>query len=181
MDGMRQRLVTAGLAALSLAVVAGCSSSGSGGPSTSPSVNPTPVSSFTYSKILRDIVGIENQAQKHVSLAVQAKTVAVMRTQLMTFADIQAQAAAALGGGTPPVTAQSANAALRKGFNDSVTVIRALVTRLASAKTVPQAVRVVRADSDLVRVSQEINNALSALQALGYTDEGTPTPSPNAV
>jgi hypothetical protein len=180
MDGMRQRLVTAGLAALSIAVVAGCSSSGSAGPTTSPSINPSPVSSFTYSKVLEGILQLENKAQHHVALAFRAKTVAGMRSQLLAFSDVQAQAVTVLGGGTPPTKAQSANAALKKAFNDNVTVIRALVARIATAKTVSQAVQIIRADSDVLRVRTEINNALAALQALGFTNEGTPTPQPSA-
>ncbi len=176
---MHHRLLTAGLLAASLAVVAGCSSSGSAGPATSPSINPSPVSSFIYSKVLTTIVDLENKAQHDVTLAFKAKTVARMRAQLTAFANVQAQAAAVLGGGTPPAKAQSANAALKKAFSDNVTVIRTLVTRLASAKTVTQAVQLIRADSDVVRVSQEINNALTELQSLGFTSGETPTPQPS--
>lgn len=171
MYAMRRRLVATGIVAGSLALVAGCSSSGSSGTPTptSSSHAPTPLSAAAYRQALHGIAQEETQAQARVGAALHATTVGDLANGLITFAADQGHVAAQLRGLTPPADAAAANAQLARAFDANASVTEALVARLVKAKTVAQAQRMIKNDKTARRAGTKIDAALKKLKELGYT------------
>lgn len=169
---MLTRVLAVGVAAGCLAVVTGCSSSGSSGtPSTTPSSSrtPTPLSSAAYSQALHRIATEETQAQTQVGAALHASSVGDLRNGLITFAVDQAHVSTQLRGLTPPANAAAANAALASAFDANASATEAVVARLANVKSVKRAQQIIQNDKAAQRVGARIDAALKKLQKLGYT------------
>lgn len=169
---MASRRVSTGLAVGCLAALAaGCSSSGSSSAATSVSTSPKPdpMSAAAYRSALHQVAQEENTAQRQVQQAFTAHTVARLRAAFATFAADQRHASAQLAALAPPANAVTANAQLAHAFSDNAAAIGHLLTTLAPAKTVKQALAIVQNDRAGQQSGQEIDTALGALKKLGYT------------
>jgi hypothetical protein len=170
---MSTRLVATTLTAACLSVVAaGCSSSGSSpsAVSTSPSsATPSRLSAAAYRSALHRVAQEEAAAQSKVQRAFHANGVKQVRTALASFGADQRHVAARVGALAPPADAVAANAQLAKAFHDNAAAIASLLTKLAPAKTVKQALTIIQSDQAAQRVGHEIDTALAMLKKLGYT------------
>jgi hypothetical protein len=173
---MPHRRVPTWLAAACLAAtVTACSSSGPSGtratPATSTTPTPTPIvlSAAAYRQALHQVALEEDAAQHQVQQAFHASAVAQLRAGLTTFAADQHHAAHQLTTLTPPANAVAANSQLAQAFTHNATAIDALLTKLATTKTVKQALTIVQNDHAAQQVGHEIDTALAKLKRLGYT------------
>jgi hypothetical protein len=176
---MPHRRVPAWLAAAGLvtAVLSACASSGSTGSGSTPAVTAlstgtatgTALTAVAYRQALHQVAREENRAQHGVARAFQAHTVAQIRAALTTFAADQRDAAHRLTAITPPANAVNANTQLARAFGDNATTIDTLLTKLANATSVKQAIAIIQSDQTAQQIGHEIDTALAKLKRLGYT------------
>jgi hypothetical protein len=126
------------------------------------------MSAAAYKQALHRVAVEESRAQQRVKRAFHAHLVVAVRAGLAHFASDQAHVALRLLKLHPPADADSANELLAKAFADNARATRSLVARLAHAKSVKQARRIVSHDAVARRVGNEIDAALKTLRNLGY-------------
>lgn len=162
--------VISGIAAAAAVVLSGCSGSSSAPVRTAAtaSATATPMSATAYKAALRHLAQQEDKAHHTVEQALQAHTVAQVRTALKAFAADQRRAAQETAALTPPADAATANARLAAAFRDNASALDALVAKLADAKSVKASLDVVQNDPGVQHAGQELDQALTALKKLGY-------------
>jgi hypothetical protein len=98
----------------------------------------------------------------------RARSVAEIRAGLGAFAAGEQKIGDQVAALRPPADAARANAQLAKGFHDTATELKALLPRLAAAKTPKDAFKVMAALGPSTRGGRELDTALGRLKKLGY-------------
>jgi hypothetical protein len=110
----------------------------------------------------------DNAAHAHVDNLPHAKSVADMRSGLSAFATGEQRIGNEVAALKPPKNAEAANAELAKGARDTAAEIKTLTSRMASAKTPQDALKIIAAMGSTTKGGRELDAALAQLKKLGY-------------
>lgn len=157
-------------------VLSGCGGSSSAPARSAPTVGATaasptqaPMSAAAYKAALHQLAQEEAKAHHAVEQALQAQTVAQVRTALGAFAADQRRAAQETAALRPPADAVGPNAQLATAFRDNATALDALLAKVAVAQSVKMALDDVQNDRGVQRAGEELDQALTTLKKLGYS------------
>jgi hypothetical protein len=158
----------AGMAALMLAsalALAGCGSSG-----TTSSSSTTALSQPAYQAKLRAENAKVTVATKALQAALRSghATPTSAGKAINAYSGVQRQIGDELASLDPPADAQTANADLAKGFQDSADESAQLADQVAGAKSQAQAVAILKKFGESSAGGKEIDQALTELHKLGY-------------
>jgi cytochrome c556 len=127
------------------------------------------LSADAYKARLATISKQADKAQHDVEQGLQAKTVAELHSRLAAFAAADDKLGDDVAALEPPKDAEQANAALARAEHDNADAVRALLPRIANARTPTAALQLVQHDPGAAKVGGELDSALSRLRKLGYT------------
>jgi hypothetical protein len=128
------------------------------------------LSASDYKKQLAVLDRQDKTVHASVDNLPHAKSVAQMKAGLAAFAAGEQRIGAQVAALKPPKDAQSANAALAKGFTDSAAEMKRIVTAIQSAKSPRQALQIIgKQFGSSTKGGNELDSALAQLKRLGYT------------
>jgi hypothetical protein len=99
-----------------------------------------------------------------------SKTVADMKAGLAAFAAGERRLGTEVAALNPPKNAETANAALAKGFTDTATEMKQVLAALGSASSPKQALGVIGRFGPKMNGGKELDAALAKLNKLGYAN-----------
>ena len=127
-----------------------------------------PLSPAAYRGHLANLEREDNAAHRPMDKLPHARSVAQLRAGLSAFAAGEQKIGDQVAALRPPTDAERANAQLAKGFHDTATEVKALLPRLATARTPQDAFKVIAALGPSTRGGRELDTALGQLKKLGY-------------
>ena len=152
------------IAAVAVLLLPACGGSGGGG-----STQQQQLSAAAYRAKIAKIRGEAADAQTRVAEGLQAKTVGELKQRVDEFAATTQRIGDEVAALTPPANAVPANTELAQGLHDIAAATRAASAKIATMKTVQEAVSSLRQSHGPVKGSHEVVNALLELKKLGYT------------
>ena len=157
---LRRGLTPGTLLALCCALLAGCG--GGGGRER--------LSTAAYRSRLAQISREANRSQAQVEKALQATTMAELRTRLRTFATAEQRLGDEVAALEPPKDAVAANARLARGEHELAAALRQALPRLARFKTTQAVVQFLNAGfAGAQKGARDLDGSLAELKRLGYT------------
>ena len=156
---MRGRLLC--IAAVAVLLLAACGGSSGGGS--------TQLSRAAYRAKLAKITTEAAKAQSDVGQGLQAKTVDDLKKTVDKFADATQRISDEVAQLNPPQNAEAANTQLAQGLHDIASGTRDASAKIATMKTVQEAITYLRKSPGPVKGSREAQSALTKLHKLGYT------------
>jgi hypothetical protein len=165
MIGLPRRLTVAAMNAtklaltLTLASAVALSACGGGGGR---------LSASDYKKQLAALDRQDTKVHASVDNLPHAKSVAQMKAGLAAFAAGEQRIGAQVAALKPPKDAAAANAQLAKGFTDSASEMKHVLTALQPAKTPQQALQIIGRMGSTTKGGKELDSALTQLKKLGY-------------
>jgi hypothetical protein len=126
------------------------------------------LSSAAYKARLSALDRQDSKVHATVDGLPHAKSVAQMKAGLAAFAAGEARIGAQVAALKPPKDAQTANAALAKGFSDSAREMKRVEAAIAKAKTPKQALTILGRLGPQLHGGKELDTALAQLKKLGY-------------
>ena len=129
---------------------------------------PKPLSPAAYRGHLAALEREDNAAHRPMDKLPRARSVAQMRAGMSAFAAGEQKIGDQVAALRPPTNAVHANAQLAKGFHDTATEVKALLPRLATAKTPKDAFKVLATMGPSTPGGRELDTALGQLKKLGY-------------
>ena len=154
------------IAAVAVLLLAACG--GSGGTSGTTSSG-TQLSAAQYRAHLTKIKVEAASAQAHVGTGLQAKSVDDLKKTVDTFAAATQRIGDEVAALNPPSNAEAANAKLAQGLHDVAAGTRVASAKVATMKTVREAISYLEHTQGPVKGSKEVTAALAKLKQLGYT------------
>jgi hypothetical protein len=128
------------------------------------------LSAGAYKAKLATVATQADKAQHEVERALQAKTVAAIHTRLGAFATADDRLGDQIAALKPPADAEEANTALAKAEHEMAATVRSLLPRVAQANSAKAALALLQSDKRAAAAGQALDNALSRLKKLGYTN-----------
>jgi hypothetical protein len=156
------------IAAVAVLLLAACGSSGGGGTSGTTSSG-TQLSAAQYRAQIAKIKVEAASAQAHVGTGLQAKSVDDLKKTVDTFAAATQRIGDEVAALNPPSNAEAANAKLAQGLHDVAAGTRVASAKVATMKTVQEAISYLEHTQGPVKGSKEVSAALAKLKAFGYT------------
>jgi hypothetical protein len=108
-------------------------------------------------------------AQTHVGQGLHAKTVTDLKKTIDQFAADTQRIGDEVAKLKPPKNAEAANTQLAQGLHDIAAATRTASGKIATMKTVQEAISYLEHSHIATKGSREVGSALAKLQKLGYT------------
>lgn len=155
---MLQRLLLPAVLAASI-LLAGCGGGGGG-----------TLSRSEYKAKLAALSHEAARAQASVQQGLRVKTVAELRTRLLTFAGASQRLGDEVAALKAPANAQAANVELARGEHDTARATRKAADAIAKLKTTQQAISYLQRSLGNAKGAGEVQDAINKLKQLGYTN-----------
>lgn len=138
---------------------------------TEPAATAAAMSAEEYTAALAALGKEADASQKALEVAFKASDVETIKTVLSTFADAEDVLGDSVDQLTPPDDAVDANGRLADGLHELADEVRATVEGL-TAETPEEAIKVVEQELGDAPGATKLDDALSDLKKLGYSEEG---------